>query len=64
MPLTIHELTAARDFLRQAETLIAGVRSLFLGVSDHATAAKLKNIGDRLADEIRMIERTIQAAKP
>ena len=62
--LTVPELEAARDFLRQAEVLVTGARSLFLGVRDHAAAARLKRAQVRIADEVRAIERLIAAAKP
>ena len=43
----------------KADLLVTGARSLFLGVGDHATGARLKNIQIRLADEIRAVEQRI-----
>jgi hypothetical protein len=41
--------------------LVTDVRSLFFNSDDFATAARLKNIQGRLADEIRAFERLIAA---
>ncbi len=49
---TASELTHARDFLAKAEVLVTDVRALFLNYNDFATAARLKDIQGRLADEI------------
>jgi hypothetical protein len=40
------------------------VRSLFFNGDDFATAARLKDIEDRLADEFHAVERLIAASKP
>ena len=53
------ELNAARDFLRQADMLVAGVRSLFLNMGDSTAAARLKGIEGRLQDEVQVLERLI-----
>ena len=37
------ELNAGRDFLRQADMLVAGVRSLFLNMGDSTAATRLKD---------------------
>jgi hypothetical protein len=58
---TASELTKARDFLREADMLVTEVRSLFLNSDNFATAARLKEIQARLADEIRVLERLIAA---
>ena len=63
MKLTVAELNAARGFLIQARVLVQGVSSLFFGVEDSATAARLNDIGARLADEISRVE-TRLARKP
>jgi hypothetical protein len=41
--------------------LVTDVRSLFLNSDNFATAARLKEIQARLADEIRVLERLIAA---
>ena len=44
--------------------LVTDVRSLFLNSDNFATAARLKDIQGRLADEIRALERLVAATKP
>ena len=44
MQLTAAELVAARDFLRQADMLVDGVRSLFFNIENSAPAARLKDV--------------------
>ena len=61
---TASELTQARDFLAKAEVLVTDVRSLFFNRGDFATAARLKDIQARLADEVQALERLIAASKP
>ena len=56
------ELNAARDFVRQADMLVAGVRALFLNVGDSTAAARLKDIEGRLQDEVQALERLIAKA--
>ena len=51
------ELTKAHDFLFEAHILVTDVRSLFFNGDDFATAARLKDIQCRLADEIWVVER-------
>ena len=58
------ELTKARDFLCEADMLVTDVRSLFLNSDDFATAARLKDIQGRLADEIQALERLIAVTTP
>ena len=58
------ELTHARDFLAKAEVLVTDVRSLFFNSDDFATAARLKDIQGRLADELRAVERLAAASNP
>ena len=53
-----------RDFLCDADMLVTEVKSLFLNSGDSATAARLKDIQGRLADEIWAVERLIAASKP
>ena len=61
---TTSELTKARDFLCEADMLVTEVKSLFFNTGDAATAARLKDIQGRLADEIQAVERLIAASKP
>jgi len=61
---TASELTEARDFLFEADMFVADVKSLFFDIGNFATAARLKEIQGRLADEIRVLERLIAASKP
>jgi hypothetical protein len=56
------ELTEAHDFLFEAHMLVTDVRTLFLSSNDFATAARLKDIQGRLADEICALERLIEHA--
>ena len=53
MLLTAPELIAARDFLRQADMLVDGVRSLFVTIGNSAPAARLKDIEGRLQDQVQ-----------
>ena len=62
--LTASELTKVRDFLCDADMLVTEVKSLFFNTGDAATAARLKDIQGRLADEIQALERLIAATKP
>jgi hypothetical protein len=52
-------LTKTHDFLFEAHALVTDVRSLFFNSGDFATAARLKDIQGRLADEIWAVERLI-----
>ena len=56
---TSSELTKAHDFLFEADMLVTDVRSLFFNRGDFATAARLKDIQGRLADEVQAVERLI-----
>jgi hypothetical protein len=40
------------------------VRSLFFNIGNFATAARLKDIQARLADELRTVERLIAGSEP
>ena len=60
---TASELTKAHDFLYEADLLVTDVKSLFRNSGDFATAARLKDIQGRLADEIQTVERMIAASK-
>ena len=53
------ELARAHDFLFEADMLVTDVRSLFFNSGDFATAARLKDILGRLADEVQALERLI-----
>ena len=57
------ELTKARHFLFEAHMLVTDVRSLFFNSDDFATAARLRDIQGRLADEFHAVERLIPASK-
>jgi len=63
-PLNIFATSKAREFLCEADMLVTDVRSLFLNSDDFATAARLKDIQGRLADEIQALERLIAASTP
>jgi len=52
-----------RNFLCEAGMFVADVKSLFFDNGNFATAARLKDIEGRLADEIQAIERLIAASK-
>jgi hypothetical protein len=58
------ELTKAHDFLFEAHMLVTDVRSLFFNIGNFATAARLKDIQARLADELRTVERLIAGREP
>jgi hypothetical protein len=60
-PLNIFAASKARAFLCEADILVTDVRALFLNSDDFATAARLKEIQGRLADEIQAVERLIAA---
>jgi hypothetical protein len=62
-PLAASELTKARDLLWEADMLVTDVKLLFLYGDDFATAARLKDIQGRLADEVQAVERLIAAGK-
>ena len=62
--LTASELTKAHEFLYEADLLVTDVKSIFRNSDDFATAARLKDIQGRLADEIQAVERMIAASKP
>ena len=57
------ELTKAHDFLFEADMLVTDVKSLFFDIGNFATAARLKDIQGRLADEIQAVERLIAGSK-
>ena len=59
--LTASELTKVHDFLCDADMRVTEVKSLFFHTGDAATAARLKDIQGRLADEIQALERLIAA---
>ena len=62
--LTASELTKVRHLLGDADMLVTEVKSLFFNTGDFSTAARLKDIQGRLADEIRALERLIAARTP
>ena len=59
---TPSKLTKAHEFLCEAHVLVTDVRSLFFNGDDFATAARLKDIQGRLADEVQAVERLIKQA--
>jgi len=62
--LTQAEMINARDDLRQAESLCAKVRGLYLGAGYVAGARILGTVLALLADEIAALDKAIGAAKP
>ena len=56
---TASQLTKARDFLCEAAILVTDVKSLLSDSENFATAARLKDIQGRLADEIQVVERAL-----
>ena len=63
-PLNIVAASKAQDFLFEAHMLVTDVRSLFFNSDNFATAARLKEIQGRLADEIQALERLIGVTTP
>ena len=61
---TSSELTKAHDFLFEADMFVTDVKSLFFDIGNFATAARLKDIQGRLADEIQAVERLITGTTP
>ena len=57
--LNLVAASKARAFLCEADILVTDVRTLFLSSNDFATAARLKDIQGRLADEIQVVERAL-----
>ena len=57
---TASQLTKARDFLCEAAILVTDVKSLLSDSGNFATAARLKDIQGRLADEIQVVERELE----
>jgi hypothetical protein len=58
------KLTEACGLLFEAHMLVTDVRSLFFNSDDFATAARLKDIQGRLADEIQALGRLIAVTTP
>jgi hypothetical protein len=59
---TSSQLTKAHDFLFEADMFVTDVRALFRNSGNFATAARLKDIQGRLADEVQAVERQIEQA--
>ena len=59
---TKSELTKARDFLHEADLLVADVKSLFFNSGNFVAAARLKDIQGRLADSFRPLSAGSPAA--
>ena len=47
-----------------ADMLVDGARSLFFNIGNSAPAARLKDIEDRLQDEVQVLERLVTKAAP
>ncbi len=62
--LATAELTKAHDFLLEADMLVTDVKSLFYTSGNFAVAARLKNIQNRIDDELRAVERLLAASTP
>ncbi len=60
---TKSQLSTAVLLLRQASASVQWVSTLFFGVGDSATAARLNDITARLADEIKHVEDMIPSAQ-
>jgi hypothetical protein len=63
MKINIQELRAAASFLHQAHLLVGNVASLFYYAGESDTAARLRAIDDRIADEISAVDRLIDAER-
>jgi hypothetical protein len=57
--LSIQELSTAKNLLARAHALIAGVSSSFFGAGDGAASARLNDVANRLADEIKHVDKLI-----
>ena len=64
MQLSIAELTAARDALRQCENTVAALRGIFLVGGFTEAAQRANDIGGRIVDLIAAIDKVIGGAKP
>ena len=62
--LTIPEMTAARDKLRQADNLVAAVRGLYVSAGYAHGARILNDVIGLLADEIAALDKAISGVKP
>ena len=60
--LTKNQLSTAVLLLRQASASVQWVSTLFFGVGDSATAARLNDITARLTDEVKLAENMIPQA--
>ena len=60
--LTKSQLQTAVLLLRQATASAQWVSTLFFGVGDSATAARLNDIANRLTDEAKLVEDMIPSA--
>ena len=61
---TASELTKAHDFLYEADVLVTDVSRFSATAVISRSAARLKDIQGRLADEIQAVERLIAASTP
>ena len=64
MQLSIAELEAARDVMRQCENSVAAIRGIFLVGGFTEGAARALDISGRIGDLIDAIEKAIAGAKP
>ena len=62
--LTVSEMNDARDKLKQADSLIAAVRGIFLTAGDVQGARIMNDIIGLIADEIAALGKLIGGAKP
>lgn len=61
MKLSVSELSTAHTFLRRAHLLVCDVASKFFNSGDSNSAARLRDIGNRLTDEIQHIDSLLRA---
>lgn len=60
--LTKSQLETCSLFLRQASASVEWVRMMLFGAGDSATAARLQEVTNRLADETKAIDAMIASA--
>jgi len=60
--LTKSQISTAVLLLRQASASVQWVSTLFFGVGDSATAARLNDVSARLSDEVKLAENMIPQA--
>ena len=60
--LTKSQISTAVLLLRQASASVQWVSTLFFGVGNSATAARLNDVSARLSDEVKLAENMIPQA--